>query len=53
MQQARIAFGRKYTPEKKVRIVPEGFRREAAAAVMNAFEMQTKARESVKVRTQA
>ncbi len=29
MQQARVASRRKYTPEEKVRIVLEGFRREA------------------------
>ena len=28
MQQVRIASRRKYTPEEKVRIVLEGFRRE-------------------------
>jgi len=31
MQQVRIAARRKYTPEEKVRIVLEGFRREVAA----------------------
>ena len=30
MQQVRVAAGRKYTPEEKVRIVLEGFRREVA-----------------------
>jgi transposase len=30
MQQVRIAARRKYTPEEKVRIVMEGFRREVA-----------------------
>jgi len=30
MQQVRVASGRKYTPEDKVRIVLEGFRREVA-----------------------
>ena len=30
MQQVRIAARRKYTPEEKVRIVLEGFRREVA-----------------------
>jgi transposase len=30
MQQVRVASRRKYTPEEKVRIVLEGFRREAA-----------------------
>ena len=29
MQQVRVAARRKYTPEEKVRIVLEGFRREA------------------------
>jgi len=53
MQQARVAFGRKYTPEEKVPVVLEGFRREAAVTVMNAFEMQTKAIEPVKVVVQA
>ena len=31
MQQVRVAARRKYTPEEKVRIVLEGFRREVAA----------------------
>ena len=30
MQQVRVAARRKYTPEEKVRIVLEGFRREIA-----------------------
>jgi len=30
MQQVRVAARRKYTPEEKVRIVLEGFRREVA-----------------------
>ncbi len=30
MQQVRVAARRKYTPEEKVRIVMEGFRREVA-----------------------
>ena len=30
MQQVRVASRRKYTPEEKVRIVLEGFRREVA-----------------------
>src|SRR3972149_11569907 len=30
MQQVRVASGRKYTPEEKIRIVLEGFRREVA-----------------------
>ena len=30
MQQVRVAAKRKYTPEEKVRIVLEGFRREVA-----------------------
>ena len=30
MQQVRVASSRKYTPEEKVRIVLEGFRREVA-----------------------
>jgi transposase len=30
MQQVRLASRRKYTPEEKVRIVLEGFRREVA-----------------------
>ena len=30
MQQVRVAARRKYTPEEKVCIVPEGFRREVA-----------------------
>jgi hypothetical protein len=31
MQQVRVASRRKYTPEEKVRIALEGFRREVAA----------------------
>jgi transposase-like protein len=30
MQQVRVAARRKYTPEEKVRLVREGFRREVA-----------------------
>lgn len=30
VQRVRIAARRKYTPEEKIRIVPEGFRREVS-----------------------
>ncbi|MFC1972104.1 hypothetical protein ACFLVE_01695 [Chloroflexota bacterium] len=41
MQQVRVASRRKYTPEEKVRIVLEGFRREATnGRKMNNFRKQ-------------